>query len=152
MSIIIKECFDFGKEFWNAYPLQRGKLIDKLRGQNIPFNSKVIDRSKESDCIISHKSTNLRNKSYQTSASIYHLGRRFVKQLEAYKGEVRRDHKIGAAYHLHWATDNPSCKRILEWYLPHFNFSVHHTAAITKIIEEAQLKNIIVEIYTVKDY
>lgn len=152
MSFVVKECFDFGKGFWHDQPFKRGKLIDVLRNQNIPHNSKAIDRTESLDSIISHKSTNLLNKSYENPSTIYRLGLRFVKQLKMYKVEIRRNNIIGATYHLHWATDNPDCKRILEWFIPDTEISKAKTEAIKKVIEEAELQNIKIDIYAVRNY
>lgn len=143
---------DFGKGFWKADRMISGKKVDQLRNQNIPSNSKTIDRTSGLACIISHKSTDIRRKSYENSRTVYRLGMKFIQQLSKYQGEIRRDHKIGATYHLHWATDHPDCKRILEWFIPFYSIPQNHISAIEKVVEEAALQHINVNIYTVLDY
>lgn len=143
---------DFGEGFWKADRMRSGKKIDQLRNQNIPHNSKTIDKTAGLDCIISHKSTDLRRKSYLDSRTVYRLGMKYIQQLANYQGEIRRDHKIGATYHLHWATDNPDCQRILEWFIPSYVIPQELYNTLQKVIEEAALKKIKVIIYPILDY
>jgi len=152
MQLIAQNSFDFGENFWKRNRMASGKSIDQLRGQNIPHNSKSIDKTSGLACIISHKSTDIRRKSYTNPKSIFRLGMRFVHDLAIYQGEVRRDHKIGATYHLHWATDNPDCKRILEWYIPASIIPEEKINAIKKVIITAKAHGVKVNIYTILDY
>ncbi len=152
MLVVEENILDFGEGFWKADRLLSGKKIDRLRNQNIPHNSRTIDRTSGLSCIISHKSTDLRRKSYINSRTVYRLGMRYVQQLANYQGEIRRDYKIGATYHLHWATDRLDCERILEWFIPSYFMPQHLEEAIRKVIEEAALKKINVIIYAILDY
>ncbi|MEP7375290.1 MAG: hypothetical protein ABI675_17955 [Chitinophagaceae bacterium] len=123
-----------------------------LRGQNIPSNSKAIDKTISDNCIVSHKSTDLRKISYQSAKTVYRLGMCFVTALRNYSGEVRRDHKIGATYHLNWTTENPECIRILEWFIPDFEIPDECMKTLQRIINEGRSFGILVSIFKVRDY
>lgn len=107
---------DFGRAFWSDPPFRRGKQLDDLRRQNIPHNSRVIDRTDGHD-MVSHKTTDLRCPTYKSGSRVYQLGMSFVRDLAAYKGEVRRNRKIKATYHLHWCIEENG-RRTLEWFVP----------------------------------
>ena len=99
-----------GKDFWARNRLASGNEIDQVREQNIPRNSKTIDRTVGMSCVVSHKSTDIRLKSYLLPGSIYRTGIRFCRELAIYGGEIRRNHKIGATYYLTWAVADPETK------------------------------------------
>lgn len=84
---------NFGAGFWREYRKLSGERIDALRGQKIPHNSHSIDRTPVPNGMASHKSTDLRLKSYRSPRAVYRIGRRFGRQLVCYTGEVRCDHK-----------------------------------------------------------
>jgi len=100
MSKLKAQNIDFGQDFWKGDRKASGRSIDGLRGQNIPFNSKIIDPTIGLDAVVSHKSTDIRLKSYLSAQRLYRLGTHFVRQLMNYNGEVRMGHKIGATYNL----------------------------------------------------
>lgn len=143
---------DFGEGFWKKNRLQSGKEIDQLRGQNIPHNSKIIDRTAELDCIVSHKSTDLRLKSYASLKMVYRLGMKFVRELSEYKGEVRQDHKIQATYHLTWAIESENCKRVLEWFIPDCELPDIQCSALDSVVNDGLACGVIVKLFKVKDY
>lgn len=130
--------YDFGRGFWAQDRKATGKSIDVLRGQNIPHNSRTIDRTVGIDTIVSHKSTDLRLKSYRSPQAVYRLGMGFVKQLASYKGEVRQDHKKKATYYLHWMLDDPGTVRILEWFLPCTGVADEIEVALQRVALEAR--------------
>jgi hypothetical protein len=143
---------DFGKNFWKIDRKLSGRNIDAYRDQNIPFNSKTIDRTVGQAGVVSHKSTDIRLKSYQSQARLYSLGMWFARQLAAYKGEVRMDHQIGATYNLQWAVESPEATRTLEWFIPEHELSLSHENTIRRIIAGAALLNITIKIFPVLDY
>lgn len=110
------QVLDFGRAFWSDPPFRRGKQLDDLRRQNIPHNSRVIDRTDGSN-MVSHKTTDLRCPTYQSGPRVYHLGMGFVRDLAAYRGEVRRNWKIKATYYLDWCIEENG-RRTLEWFVP----------------------------------
>ena len=152
MEILTFITIDFGGDFWKKDRKASGKNIDVLRGQNIPGNSKTIDRTISLGCIVSHKSTDFRLKSYQPANRLYQLGMHFVRQLVRYKGEVRMDHKIGATYNLQWAVEAENTTRILEWFVPDFALDNSTEKALLRFIENAKKSGVDVHIYAVKDY
>jgi hypothetical protein len=108
-------------DFWDRNRLQSGKLLDELLAQNIPFNSRAIDRTEGANHFISHKSTDLRRKTYQSLSRLRRLGKSFVRDLALYKGEVRQDHQLKATYYLMMPPFLPhheSIRKTLEWYVP----------------------------------
>lgn len=143
---------DFGSDFWKKDRKTSGKNVDVLRGQNIPGNSKTIDRTVGLGCIVSHKSTDFRLKSYQQPNRVYQLGMHFVRQLVRYKGEVRMDHQIGATYNLQWAVETGKTKRILEWFVPDFVKDLPIEKELLRVIANAKDLGVEVRIYSVKDY
>ncbi len=152
MPFEIKEILDFGVGFWQKNRLLSDKEIDKIRGQNIPHNSKAIDRTISLNCIVSHKSTDLRRKSYKSPRSIYRFGMQFVHDLKNYKGEIRMNHNIKATYNLHWATEDPNCSRILEWFIPFYEISEELDNTLQQIIADSLKIGVTVYIYKVLDY
>lgn len=142
---------DFGEGFWRDDRRLSGKRIDSLRGQNIPHNSKTIDRTEGLDHIVSHKSTDLRLKSYRSPKTVYRVGMRFVRELVAYKGEVRSDHHIKATYHLHWMTENPECKRTLEWFIPASGVNAEQALSLERIVADAASAGVSVVLIKVND-
>jgi hypothetical protein len=143
---------DFGAGFWKKERKLSGKEIDRLRNQNIPHNSRTIDRTIMLDCMVSHKSTDTRCKSYQHPQSLYWLGMKFVKELINYRGEIRRDNKIKATYHLTWLIENPNCKRVLEWFIPSSLNNKEQEQALLKVIEDGLQQGVEVILYRVLDY
>ncbi|MDO8459161.1 MAG: hypothetical protein Q7T07_19845 [Burkholderiaceae bacterium] len=113
---IYGEVTSLGDGFWSRDRKKAGLLVDVLRGQNIPGNAKTIDRTLVPDGIVSHKSTDLRCKSYQSPRAVYRLGMAFARSVAQYQGEVRRNHKIKATYFLEWAVQRSDAPRILEWF------------------------------------
>jgi hypothetical protein len=152
MDKLIAKQIDFGAGFWTMDRKSSGKNIDVLRGQNIPGNSRTIDRTIGLGCIVSHKSTDFRLKSYQPANRIYHLGMHFVRHLLKYKGEIRMDHKIGATYNLQWAVEVPECKRILEWFIPDCERSDAVEQALNRVVTNAAIAGVEVQLFKVKDY
>ena len=152
MKILTLLPLDFGCGFWKTDRKTSGKNIDVLRGQNIPGNSKTIDRTIGLGCVVSHKSTDLRLKSYQPANRAYQLGMHFVRQLVRYKGEVRMDHQIGATYNLQWAVETENATRILEWFVPDFAMDALIEKELLRVIKNAKGFGVDVQIYAVKDY
>jgi hypothetical protein len=147
------EAFDceFGAGFWLSDRRLSGKRIDVLRGQNIPHNAKVIDRTIGANCVVSHKSTDLRLKSYRSPRAVYRLGMHFVRQLCAYRGEVRCDHRLKATFNLHWGVEDPSARRFLEWFVPQTGISAEQEDALAQVIEEASKLDVRVVIIRIPD-
>lgn len=143
------EVVDFGEDFWKRDRRQSGKDIDVIRGQNIPTNARVIDRTLVPPGVVSHKSTDLRRKSYRRPGSIYRRGMQFVKKLANYTGETRQDHKKGATYYLHWALEGPESKRVLEWFVPLNGVSKDHENALGKVVQDAKEYGVVVRIFRV---
>ena len=143
------EVVDFGDDFWKRDRRQSGKDIDVIRGQNIPTNARVIDRTLVPSGVVSHKSTDLRCKSYRLPRSVYRRGMKFVKDLANYTGETRQDHKKGATYYLHWALDGKESKRVLEWFVPSNGVSKDHENALDKVIQDAKECGVVVKIFRV---
>lgn len=141
----------FGAGFWLTDRRLSGKRIDVLRGQNIPHNAKVIDRTVGANCVVSHKSTDLRLKSYRSPRAVYRLGMHFVRQLSDYRGEVRCDHRLKATFNLHWALEDPKVRRLLEWFVPQNGISAEHEDALAKVIEEAGKLGVSVVIIRIPD-
>lgn len=136
--------------FWRENRLASGRSLDALFGQNIPSNAKTIDRTVGTHRIVSHKSTDLRLKSYRNPGRVYRLGMSFVQSLIDYQGEVRRDRKLKATYHLYWATEHPECERVLAWFVPQFVGEDHETA-IARVVRDARRRAVEVVVYRVAD-
>lgn len=132
----VGERVDLGRGFWRINRLFAGAMIDGIRGQNIPFNSKSIDRTEGLCRIVSHKSTDVRLPSYLRSESVYRIGMRFVRKLADYQGEIRMDHRKRATYHLHWAVENPQCQRVLEWFVPEEGVTAQQETELERVVEE----------------
>ena len=129
---------DFGAGFWSGDRRLSGKRIDVLRGQNIPGNSRVIDRTLVPRGVVSHKSTDVRCKSYRYPSSIYRIGMRFAQALAAYRGEIRQDHQRKATYNLQWAVEGHDVQRILEWFIPANDVSADHMRAVKRVVRDAR--------------
>ena len=129
---------DFGDDFWSGDRRLSGKRIDVLRGQNIPGNSRVIDRTLVPRGVVSHKSTDVRCKSYRYPSSLYRIGMRFARAVAAYRGEVRQDHQKKATYNLQWAVEGKGVQRILEWFIPASDVSTNHLRAIKQVVRDAR--------------
>ncbi len=142
---------NFGEGFWREDRKLSGKRIDVLRGQNIPPNSVSIDRTDGLANIVSHKSTDLRLKSYRSPKSVYRLGMRFVRQLASYQGEVRADHHKKATYHLHWMTENPNCRRTLEWFIPASGVADEQWLGLERVVADAAPMGVSVVLLKVLD-
>lgn len=142
---------DFGSGFWREERLLSGKRIDVLRGQNIPHNSRSIDRTLVPNGIVSHKSTDLRLKSYRSPRAVYRLGMRFVREIQDYSGETRCDHKKKATYHLRWAIETSSAVRILEWFIPAKGVSEEQEFSLTQVVNDAKAAGVTVKIFRVND-
>lgn len=145
-----EQILDLGEGFWKENRRYSGKKIDIVRGQNIPSNSKTIDRTLYPSGIVSHKSTDVRAKSYSNPKSLYWLGMRFVNKLLEYRGEIRRDHKIGATYYLMWAVEESRVPRILEWFVPLDGISDQHKKMLKLVQIDAQKVGVEVKIILVK--
>jgi hypothetical protein len=142
---------DFGNGFWCECRKLSGKRVDVLRGQNIPHNSRSIDRTLVPNGVVSHKSTDLRLKSYRSPRTVYRLGMRFVREVREYSGEIRCDHKKKATYHLHWAIEAPDAARILEWFIPASGISDEQECSLKQVIDEAKTAGVIVKLFRVCD-
>jgi hypothetical protein len=142
---------DFGSGFWREQRMVSGKRIDVLRGQNIPHNSRSIDRTLVPNGVVSHKSTDLRLKSYRSPRTVYRLGTRFVREVQEYSGEIRCDHKKKATYHLHWAVEAPGAARILEWFIPACGISNEQECSLKQVIDEAKTAGVLVKLFRVRD-
>lgn len=148
---MIGEICDLGRGFWKKNRLASGKEIDSLRGQNIPFNSKTIDRTEGLNVAIGHKSTDIRLKSYVLPSAVYRIGMRYVRQLALYTGEVRRDLKKKATYHLHWAVEAEGSKQILEWFIPLEGVANEQEVVIHKVVTEAVELGVDVRVFRVAE-
>lgn len=142
---------DFGKGFWLRDRRLTGKLIDVLRGQNIPGNSRVIDRTLVPRGVVSHKSTDVRCKSYRYPSTLHRLGMRFVRSLAAYRGEVRQDHRVKATYNLQWAVEGKRVNRILEWFIPAVSVSTAHARALRQVARDARAVGVEVRLLRIAD-
>lgn len=140
----------FGDGFWKENRMKSGKEIDLYRNQNIPQNSKTIDRTMRLSGVVSHKSTDVRRKSYAKPNTIYRLGMRFAKELQNYRGEIRRNHKIGASYYLNWAIESKDTSRVLEWFLP-LNVNKEQKKEIEWVVTDAAKLGITVQIFQIED-
>lgn len=148
---MIGTAINFGNGFWRDDRKISGKRIDVLRKQNIPHNSRCIDRTVGGNCVVSHKSTDLRLKSYRSPQTVYRLGMRFVAQLLAYAGEVRCDHKKKATYHLHWAIEAPDAQRILEWFVPLAGVTSEQEAILQRVIDDSKAAGVTVALFRISD-
>ena len=142
---------DFGAGFWRERRMVSGKRVDVLRSQNIPHNSRCIDRTLVPNGVVSHKSTDLRRKSYRSATMVYRRGMNFVADLVAYKGEVRCDHKKKATYHLNWALEGAEAPRVLEWFVPASGVSDEQAAALKRVVQDGATVGVRVEIYRVAE-
>jgi len=149
-AVLQGEIVDCGRGFWLGDRMSSGKRIDALRNQNIPHNSRTIDRTVGLNGIVSHKSTDLRRKTYRSAQTVYRLGMRFVKEVQAYAGEVRCDHKKGATYHLHWAVEGPAL-RMLEWFVPETGVPEVGERALRQVVDDARQLSVTVVILRVPD-
>lgn len=144
------DILDYGRGFWEGNRFQSGKRIDTLRAQNIPHNARVIDRTIGLDTVVSHKSTDLRRPSYQSTGRVYCTGMRFVRALAAYTGEVRCDHQKKATYYLHWALQGHG-PRILEWFIPEAGITTDQEAALARVVADAAVLGVTVRLLRIKD-
>lgn len=140
---------NLGLDFWNVERKLAGKQLDVLRGQNIPSNARTIDRTVGGSTVVSHKSTDLRYKSYRSASTVYGLGTSFVRSLKAYKGETRRDNKIKATFHLEWAVASPDAVRILEWFVPLDGITEQQEHSLQRVVEYGQRHGVVVSIMRV---
>lgn len=147
----IGQTIDLGSGFWRRNRLESGASIDGLRGQNIPFNSKVIDRTEGLERIVSHKSTDVRLPSYRKPGAVYRIGMRFVRALAAYQGEVRCDHRKKASYHLHWMVEDPKAERLLEWFVPETGVSEKQEDEMERVVTEGAMRGIKIAVLRVPD-
>ena len=131
--------------------MRSGKRVDVLRGQNTPHNSRSIDRTLVPHGVVSHKSTDLRLKSYRSGRSVYRLGMRFVREVQNYAGEIRSDHTKKATYNLHWAVEAPNAARLLEWFIPAFGISDEQERSLDQVIVDAQAVGVVVKLFLVGD-
>lgn len=76
---------------------------------------------------------------------------RYVRQLSSYTGEVRRDLKKKATYHLHWAVEARNSRRILEWFIPLEGVASEQEVAVTKVITEAEELGVDVHVFRVAE-
>jgi hypothetical protein len=125
---------DLGLTFWDGERKLAGKRVDLLRGQNIPSNARTIDRTVGLFCVVSHKSTDLRCKSYKLPSKVYCLGTSFVRSIAGYKGEVRKDHKIKATYYLNWAVESLDSTRVLEWFVPLHGVTAEQEESLRRVV------------------
>lgn len=146
---IFGEVISLGDGFWTGDRRKSGLHVDVLRGQNIPGNSKAIDRTLVPDGVVSHKSTDLRCKSYQSPQVIYRMGMAFAKSVAHYKGEVRRNHSRRATYFLEWAVQRAQAPRILEWFVPSEGISAEQEQALRRVVEEGARLGVEVRLFRV---
>jgi hypothetical protein len=142
---------DLGLGFWQQERRLAGKQVDAIRGQNIPSNAKAIDRTVGSNCVVSHKSTDLRLPSYRKPSAVYATGTSHVRSLQAYKGEVRRDLQIKATYHLYWALEGPGARRMLEWFVPLNGLAPEQEHALQRVIAYGAARQVHVAVFRVDD-
>ncbi len=143
------EVISLGDGFWTRDRRKSGLHVDILRGQNIPGNSRAIDRTLVPDGVVSHKSTDLRCKSYQSPQVIYRMGMAFVRSVANYKGEVRRNHSIKATYFLEWAVQREAAPRILEWFVPNEGVKAEQQLALRRVVEDGARMGVEVRLYRV---
>lgn len=146
---IFGKVISLGEDFWSRDRRKAGCLVDVLRGQNIPANSKTIDRTLVGDGVVSHKSTDLRCKSYQSPRVVYRLGMTFVRSLAEYRGEVRRNHTIKATYFLEWAVQRPDAPRILEWFVPMSGVGIDQELVLRQVVNEGAALGVCVKVFRV---
>ncbi len=146
----IGEVISLGEGFWSRDRRKAGLSVDVLRGQNIPANSRTIDRTLVPDGVVSHKSTDLRCKSYQSPRVVYRLGMAFAKSVSLYQGEVRRNHAIGATYFLEWAVQRAEAPRILEWFVPLDGIVPEQELALSQVIEDSAGLGVSVRLFRVE--
>ena len=146
---VFGEVINLGEGFWAQDRRKSGLQVDVLRGQNIPGNSKAIDRTLVPDGVVSHKSTDLRCKSYQSPRVIYRMGMAFVRSVADYKGEVRRNHSLKATYFLEWAVQRAEAPRILEWFVPLEGVTTEQGLALCQVVEDAARLGVEVKLYLV---
>jgi hypothetical protein len=144
---VLGERINLGLDFWLKNRLCSGLEIDVLRGQNIPANSRLIDRTVGANGVVSHKSTDLTCKSYRSPSTVYRLGMSFVASIARYKGEVRRNRKLQATYFLHWALEQPNAYRVLEWFVPVDGVSTEQEAALARVVSEGRDKGVEVRLF-----
>jgi hypothetical protein len=143
------EVISLGDGFWTRDRRKSGLHVDTLRGQNIPGNSRAIDRTLVPDGVVSHKSTDLRCKSYQSPQVIYRMGMAFVRSVANYRGEVRRNHSIKATYFLEWAVQREAVPRILEWFVPNEGVKAEQQLALRRVVEDGARMGVEVRLYRV---
>lgn len=144
---IYGEVTSLGEGYWSRDRKRAGLLVDVLRGQNIPGNSKTIDRTLIPDGIVSHKSTDLRCKSPRT---VYRLGMAFARSIAQYQGEVRRNHTIKATYFLGWAVQRSEAPRILEWFVPLSGVGAEQELALRQVVDDSAVLGVKVRLFRVK--
>lgn len=137
---------NLGPTFWTVERRLAGRQVDMLRGQNIPSNARVIDRTVGLSSVVSHKSTDLRCRSYTVPSAVYCLGTSFVRSLAAYQGEIRKDHKIKATYFLGWAIESPDSKRVLEWYVPLHGVTREQEESLQRVVEYGRTRRVEVKV------
>lgn len=147
---IYGEVTSLGEGYWSRDRKRAGLLVDVLRGQNIPGNSKTIDRTLIPDGIVSHKSTDLRCKSYQSPRTVYRLGMAFARSIAQYQGEVRRNHTIKATYFLGWAVQRSEAPRILEWFVPLSGVGAEQELALRQVVDDSAVLGVTVRLFRVK--
>ena len=99
--------------------------------------------------VVSHKSTDLRCKSYRSASVVYGLGTSFVRSLAAYEGETRQNHKIKATFHLGWAVASPNAFRVLEWFVPLDGVTEEQEASLLRVVEYGQIRGVTVNLMRV---
>jgi hypothetical protein len=145
--IVLGELIDLGSDFWSKDRRRSGQEIDVIRGQNIPANSKAIDRTIGMSGVVSHKSTDLRCKSYRSPSTVYRLGMSFVDSIARYKGEIRRNHKLQATYFLSWAVEQPDANRVLEWFIPVAGVSAQQESALARVVSDGAARGVDVKLF-----
>ena len=146
---VVGEVISLGEGFWTQDRRKSGLHVDVLRGQNIPGNSKAIDRTLVPDGIVSHKSMDLRCKSYQSPRVIYRLGMAFANSVADYKSEVRRNHSLKATYFLERAVQRPDAPRILEWLVPKEGVGPEQELALGRVVEDGACLGVEVKLFRV---
>ncbi|GEM_PF-3194860 len=101
------------------------------------------------DGVVSHNSTDLRCRSYQSPRVIYRMGMAFVRSEAHYQGEVRRNHSLKATYFLEWAVQRPGVPRILEWFIPSEGVTAAQELALRQVVAEGARLGVEVKLFRV---
>lgn len=147
-----REEYDLGPGFWRESRVIIGKGIDNFLGQNIPSNSKTIDKTIGSDAVSSFKSTDLRLRTYQNLLVVRRMVRSWIERLNAYRGETRADNIRKVTFVGDWGDLGPQGQRLLEWFIPSVKLSEELEELLKELEELALGHGVELRIYRIKDY